>query len=81
MPTDQERIEALRMLQGASLIAQKYGMLIRDESDSPRQAITAMAIMISSMGVAAGVTMHELMGVVMEVYKKTLEFSESEGQE
>ena len=79
MLDDEEREDAMRMLQGASLLAQKYGPMIHDESEGPRQAITAMAIMMTSLSLACGVSMHNLMGVVMEVYRKTHEIANPEG--
>lgn len=81
MTNDHEKDEAMRMLKGASMIAQKYGPLIHDESEGPRQAITAMAIMLCSLSIACGVSMHNLMSVVMEVYKKTHEVANLEDYE
>jgi hypothetical protein len=37
-----------------------------------------MAIMFSSMGSAAGCSLHTLMGLLMEVHKKTLEMEGDE---
>lgn len=81
MPTDEERKDALRMLKGATEVAQKYGPMIQDDTEGPRQAITALAIMLASMGVACGVSMHTLMGVVMEVYRKTADVAEDDHED
>ena len=59
-------------------MAQKYGPMIYDESEGVRQSITAMAIMISSLAIVSGVSMHSLMGVIMEVYKQTQELRDQE---
>ena len=71
MPTEKEKQEALVMLKQAAELARKYGPMIHDECQGPRQAITALAIIIGSLSVACGVSMHTLMGVIMEVYKRT----------
>lgn len=76
MPTDEEKKEALVMLKQASELARKYGPMINDECSGPRQAITTMAIMMASLSLACGVSMHTLMAVVMEVYRKTSEIAE-----
>ena len=81
MLDDEEREDAMRMLQGATMLARKYGPMIHNESEGPRQAITAMAIMMSSLSLACGVSMHNLMGVVMEVYRKTAEIANPEDYE
>lgn len=71
MLDENEKDEARLLLQGAALIASNYGPVIYEECESPRQAITAMAIMMVSMSLACGVSMHDLMGVVMAVYRKS----------
>ena len=81
MPTEKEKEEALVMLKRASQLARKYGPMINDECEGPREAITSLAIMMTSLSLSCGVSMHTLMGVVMEVYRKTAEIANPEDYE
>lgn len=70
--TPEDREDAKRLLVNAAMIAQRHGLEVAEEAESPRQALVAMAIMFSSMGSAAGCSLHDLMGVLMEVHKQTM---------
>jgi hypothetical protein len=74
----EDREDAMRLLVNAAMIAQRHGLEIAEEAESSRQAIVAMAIMFSSAGAAAGCSLHDLMGLLMEVHKKTLEMEDDE---
>ena len=70
--TPEDRREAKDLLIRAARLAQKHGIALTEDAESPREALVALAIMFSSMGAAAGCTLHQLMGLLMETHKQTL---------
>ena len=71
--TPEQRAEGLRILKRAAEIAQKHGVEMIKESDmNPRQAIAAACIILSTYAVGNGLTLHDMMGVLMEVHKQTV---------
>lgn len=71
--TPEDRQRAKQMLVNAAQLSNKYGTEIVEEAEDSREALVAMAIMLSSLGASMGCTMHDLMGLLMEVHKKTME--------
>lgn len=74
--TDEDRKQAKEALKQAAKIASKFGPQIYEAADGPRQAIIALSIIMSAIARGSDVSMHSLMGVVMEVYKQTARFEE-----
>ncbi len=70
--TPEDREEAKQLLISASQLAFKHGTALADEASGTREALVAIAIMYSSLGMAAGCTLHQLMGLLMETHKQTL---------
>jgi hypothetical protein len=60
-------------LQGAGALANKFGPIILIESESnPAISITCAAILLSTFCAAAEMTLHDSMGIFMEVHKQTM---------
>lgn len=69
---EDERDEARVLLRRAIVLAQHHGLALAGEAASLREALVAVSIMYSSLGAAAGCTMHQLMGLLMETHKQTI---------
>lgn len=69
---EDERDEARVLLRRAIVLAQHHGLALAGEAASLREALVAVSIMYSSLGAAAGCTMHQLMGLLMETHKQTM---------
>lgn len=70
--TPEERRESLDVLKKAVVIANNHGQQILDESDNiAAVAATSAAIMMSTFCSAAGMSLHETMGLIMSVHKHT----------
>ena len=69
---EDERDEARVLLRRAIVLAQHHGLALAGEAGSLREALVAVSIMYSSLGAAAGCTMHQLMGLLMETHKQTI---------
>ncbi len=70
--TPEERDRSLAVLKKAAVIANNHGQQILDESDnSAAVSATAAAIMLSTFCSAAGMSMHDAMGLFMSVHKQT----------
>lgn len=76
--TPEDRREAKDLLIRAARLAQKHGVAITEDAESSREVLVALAIMFSSMGAAAGCTLHQLMGLLMETHKQTLRMEDDE---
>ena len=70
--TPEERQKSLDVLKKAVVIANNHGQQILDESDSVASvAATSAAIMMSTFCSAAGMSLHDTMGLLMSVHKHT----------
>ena len=70
--TPEERRESLGVLKKAVIIANRHGQEILDESDNIASvAATSAAIMMSTFCSAAGMSLHDTMGLLMSVHKHT----------
>ena len=70
--TPEERTTTAAVLKKSIVMAQKYGHQIMDECDDNAQVCaTTAAIMLSTFASASGMSMHDLMGLVMSVHKQT----------
>lgn len=79
--TQEQRAQGLLILKRASLIARKHGVEMIEESDhNSRQAIAAACIILSTYAVSNGMTLHDVMGVFMEIHKQTMAMAESQMQ-
>jgi hypothetical protein len=68
--TPEERSETMAVLKQAIFIANQHGHEIMNEC-SPDVAVTSAAIMLSTFCSAAGMTMHEAVGLFMATHKQT----------
>ena len=75
---EDERDEARVLLRRAIVLAQHHGLALAGEASSMREALVAVSIMYSSLGSAAGCTMHQLMGLLMETHKQTIRLEEND---
>lgn len=70
--TPEERRESLDVLKKAVIIANRHGQEILDESENIASvAATSAAIMMSTFCSAAGMSLHDTMGLIMSVHKHT----------
>ena len=70
--TPEERRESLDVLKKAVIIANRHGQQILDESENIASvAATSAAIMMSTFCSAAGMSLHDTMGLIMSVHKHT----------
>jgi hypothetical protein len=77
--TDDERKEAEEILYRSVKIANKFGPLVLDDADNiGGTAATSAAIMLSSFCSAMGMTMHDMMGLLMSVHKQTMAMEREE---
>ena len=71
--TPEQHEEATRILMRATEVAKRHGVAMIVESDmNPRQAIASACIILSTYAVGENMTMHEIMGLLMEIHKQTL---------
>lgn len=70
--TDDDRDETRVLLRNAAAIAQEFGPQILAHANGPREAIVSMAIIMATISRVTDVSMHSLIGVVMEVYKHSI---------
>jgi len=77
--TPEERRESLDVLKKAVVIANNHGQQILDESDNiAAVAATSAAIMMSTFCSAAGMSLHDTMGLLMSVHKQTMAMEREE---
>lgn len=70
--TPDEKRESLEVLRKAVVIANRHGQQVLDECDNMASvAATAAAIMMSTFCSAAGMSLHDTMGLLMSVHKHT----------
>lgn len=70
--TPEERQETMAVLKKSIEIANRHGMQIMDEcNDSASVSAVSAAIMLSTFCSAAGMSMHDAMGLFMATHKQT----------
>ena len=62
--------EATKEMKSAAELASKMAELMVQETQSSRKAIYASAILYASLAGMYGMSMHDAMGLLMELYKK-----------
>ena len=62
--------EATKEIKSAAELASKMAELMVEETQSSRKAIYASAILYASLAGMYGMSMHDAMGLLMELYKK-----------
>ncbi len=73
--TPQEREQSLAVLKKAVVIAGRHGHQVMEECNgSAAVSATAAAIMLSTFCAAAGMSMHDAVGLLMSVHKQTEAF-------
>jgi hypothetical protein len=71
----EEREQSLAVLKKAVVIAGRHGNQVMEECDgSAAVSATAAAIMLSTFCAAAGMSMHDAVGLFMSVHKQTEAF-------
>ncbi len=70
--TPEEREQSIAVLKKAVIIANRHGHQVMAECDnSAAVSATAAAIMLSTFCAAAGMSMHDAVGLFMSVHKQT----------
>ena len=70
--TPEEREKSIAVLKKAVIIANRHGQQMLDEcNNSAAVSATAAAIMLSTFCAAAGMSMHDAVGLFMSVHKQT----------
>lgn len=67
------------MMRGAADLAGKMAEMMVQETESSRKAICASALLYSSLASMYGMSMHDAMGLLMELYKKHEQFMKENG--
>jgi len=79
--TPEQREAGMLILKHAAQIANKHGAGILEDSDgNPREAIAAACIILSTLGLSADMTMHDIIGIFMEIHKHTIHLSKEKMQ-
>lgn len=71
--------EATKEMKSAADLASKMAELMVQETQSSRKAIYASAILYASLAGMYGMSMHDAMGLLMELYKKHEKFMKENG--
>ena len=71
--------EVTREVKDAAEIAGKLAELMVQETQSSRKAIYASAILYASLAGMYGMSMHDAMGLLMELYKRHEKFMKENG--
>lgn len=71
--------EATREVKDAADLASKMAELMVQETQSSRKAIYASAILYASLAGMYGMSMHDAMALLMELYKKHEKFMKENG--
>lgn len=70
--TPEEREKSIAVLKQAVIIANRHGQQVLTEcNNSAAVSATAAAIMLSTFCAAAGMSMHDAVGLFMSVHKQT----------
>ena len=70
----EEMDEATRAMKDAADLASKMAEMMVQETQSSRKAIYASAILYASLAGMYGMTMHDAMALLMELYKRHEKF-------
>ena len=77
----QEEIEAAkRGLKEAAELAHKMAEFVVEETQSTKKAIFASGILYASLASMNGMTMHEAISLLMDVYKRHEQFMKEHGE-
>lgn len=71
--------EATKEMKSAADLASKMAELMVQETQSSRKAIYASAILYASLAGMYGMSMHDAMALLMELYKKHEKFMKENG--
>lgn len=71
--------EATKEMKSAAELASKMAELMVQETQSSRKAIYASAILYASLAGMYGMSMHDAMALLMELYKKHEKFMKENG--
>lgn len=66
--------ETTKEMKSAAELASKMAEMMVEETQSSRKAIYASAILYASLAGMYGMSMHDAMGLLMELYKKHEKF-------
>ena len=79
--TPEEKEETLTILKRAAIVAQKNGPpLFKDADNSCSVSASAAAIILCTVCVSNGASMHDTIDLVMSIYKQTEKLMESHKQ-
>jgi len=79
--TPEQREAGMLLLKRAAQIATRHGFEILEDSDgNPREAIAAACIILSTLGLSNDMTMHDIIGIFMEIHKHTIHLSKEKMQ-
>ncbi len=82
MEKQQDQLEeARRGLVEASDLAHKMAEFVVGETESAKKAIFASGILYASLASMHGMTMHQAMDLLMQVYRRHEEFMKEQGNE
>ena len=76
--SDEKHDEAKQVILRAVALAQKYVPQIMDDTENGREAIVTTSVILSIFARISGVSMHSLMGIVMETYKRSSVLEDNE---
>lgn len=71
--------EITKEVKGAAELASKMAEMMAQETQSSRKAIYASAILYASLAGMYGMSMHDAMALLMELYKKHEKFMKENG--
>ncbi len=71
--------ETEKQIKSAAELASKMAELMVQETQSSRKAIYASAILYASLAGMYGMSMHDAMGLLMELYKKHEQYMKENG--
>ena len=72
--TEKSNGQIEKEMKSAAELASKMAELVVQETQSSRKAIYASAILYASLAGMYGMTMHDAMGLLMELYRKHEQF-------
>ena len=76
-----EEIEqASRRVREAADLAQRMAEFVVGETESSRMAIMASGILYASLASMHGMTMHDAMALLMDVYRRHEQFNREQGE-
>lgn len=72
-------MEENKEIKAAAELSYKMAQMITEETQSAKRAIQASAILYASLASMYGMTMHDAMGLLMDLYKKHEQFMKENG--